>query len=133
MGLGSDEETCKNEFIEAMRARLEAEEPGSGANVDEPAVQENLGALGLAVFSILTVHAETISNLSTDNDFWQWVADVNTWLSELENWQQGVAQAFASWTPVQPAEQDLKTALLAVPSPGSAPTQAPTTLKGKIE
>lgn len=133
MGLGTDNTICKTEFIEAMRERLEAEEAGLGANVDKPAVQKNLGAMGLAIYRIATMHAETVSGLSTDQSFWKWVADVNSWLLELENWRQGMAQAFANWSPTLPAEQALKAALMAMPSPGSPPAQAPTDLKGKIK
>lgn len=133
MGLGPDREISKNEFIEAMRDRLEAEEPGLGANVDKPSVQENLGALGQAVYRIITVHAETESNSSTDEDFWQWVADVNTWLSKLENWQKGVAQAFADWTPTNLNDQALKDAITTLPSPGSSPGLTSGILKGKIK
>ena len=133
MGLGPDNEICKTEFVEAMRARLEAETPGSGINVDRDDVKPNLAALGLAVYRIATVHADTISDSTTDATFWQWVSDVNAWLSKLSTWQKGVAQAFAAWTPTLPAEQALKTALIAVADPGSPPASAPTALKGEIE
>jgi hypothetical protein len=133
MSLGPNNETCKSELIEAMRARLKAEDPELEANVEREDVKKNLGALGLAIYRIATVRAETIANLSTDPDFWEWIAGVSAWLLELKSWQQGVVEAFANWTPTLPAEQDLKTALLAVPSPGVPPEQVPTALKGKIE
>ncbi|MBV7328175.1 hypothetical protein KFU94_07920 [Chloroflexi bacterium TSY] len=133
MGLGNDNTISKTEFVDAMRVRLEAEQSGLGANVDDPSVQENLGALGQAVFRIATVHAETFSDGGTDDAFWQWITDVNAWLSGLATWQQGVAQAFDDWAPTQPAEQALKDKLIAVPSPGSPPMQPPTNLRGKIE
>jgi len=133
MGLGPDNTICKTEFVEAMRARLEAEEPGLGANVDDPSVQENLGALGQAVFQIATVHAEMVSDGVTDAAFWQWIIDANAWLSALATWQQGIAQAFVDWMPTQPAEQALRADLIAVPSPGSPPVFTPTNLRGKIE
>lgn len=133
MGLGPDNGICKTEFVEAMRARLIADDPKAGDNVDREDVQKNLGALGLAVYRIATVHAETNSDAATDAAFWQWVSDVNAWLSKLSTWQKGVAQAFAAWTPTLPAEQALKTALIAVSDPGSPPASAPTALKGEIE
>lgn len=126
MGLGTDNETCKTEFVEAMR-------PIAGDNVEVAEVQANLGALGQAVYRIATVHAETVSDETTDATFWQWVADVNAWLSALADWQQDVAQAFANWAPTQPAEQALKTNLVAAPDPGSPPTLTPTNSRGRIE
>jgi hypothetical protein len=132
MALGTDNTTCKTEFVEAMRARLVADDL-PGENVDRDDVQKNLGALGQAVFRIATVHAQTNSNAVTDTTFWQWINQVNAWLSALSTWQQGVAQAFANWTPTQPAEQALKTQLVAVPNPGLPPASAPTSLSGRIE
>jgi hypothetical protein len=133
MGLGPNKEISKNEFIEAMRVRLEADEPGLGANVDKPDVQKNLGALGLAVFRIATVHAETISDSSTEEDFWDWVSEVNAWLLKLETWQEEVVEAFTNWSPTSTEDQNLRTAIIGAESPGSPPAQAPTVLKGKIK
>lgn len=132
MGLGSDKEISKLEFIEAMRRRLEEEKPGLGANVDESGVQKNMGALGEAVFRIVTVHAETVSSTDTDSAFWQWVSDVNAWLAKVAAWQQGIAQAFTSWTPTLTAEQNLRTAVTALPSPGSPPSTSPVKVQGKV-
>ena len=70
-GLGEDNETCKQAFVETMRARLEAEKPGQGASVDDPSVQKNLDALGEAIYQIATVHAETVAESSTDQEFWR--------------------------------------------------------------
>lgn len=131
MGLGTNKDICKTEFVEAMRARLEAEQPGLGDNVDEPSVSANLGALGEAVYKIATVHAETFSDGAADSDFWQWVDEVDQWLRDLAAWQNGVSQAFAAWSPPDPAGQSLKAAITALTGPGAVPSP-PTELKGKI-
>jgi len=125
MSLGSDNSICKQEFAEAMR-------PIAGDNVDIPEIQANFGALGLAIYRIATVFAETASDNATDANFWNWVQSVSTWLTALSNWQIGMEQAFTTWAPVTPEGQDLKAKVLAVISPGPAPTSTPTSLKGKI-
>lgn len=115
MPLGNDNEVCKTEFKEAMRARLEAETPGSGANVDRPDVDPNFGALGTAVHHILTLDATWDSDAAADPAFWAWVTALAAWVT-------GVRAAVQAWTPVQPAEQALRTAILALPAPPPAPT-----------
>ncbi|SRR6266446_4664818 len=125
MSLGPDNTICKKEFTDAMRARLEADKPGSGSNVDLPDVQKNFGALGQAIYNIATRDADTTSNANIDPAFWKWVA-------ALDAWQKGVAQAFTNWQPTQPDGQALKTAILTVPTPQSTSAPAPTTVKGKI-
>ncbi len=132
MGLGPNKDRAAQEFIEAMRARLEADEPGLGANVDQPSVKGNLGALGEAVYNIATVHAETLSDATQDTAFWQWINDVDEWLQEMAAWQQGVTQAFADWAAAGAPDQGLKTAIGALTGPG-APPKPPTSLKGKIQ
>jgi hypothetical protein len=133
MSLGANGNVCKNEFIEAMRIRLESDTPGLGATMDKPDAQKNLIAFGTAVHRINTIHAEVVSNSTTDAEFWQWIAKTNAWLSALSAWQEGTSQAFANWTPTQPTEKALKVALMAVPQPGNPPTPVPTLLKGKIQ
>lgn len=118
MSLGPDKTICKKAFVDAMR-------PIAGDNVDLPQVNPNFGALGLAVYNILTQDAETSSNSTIDATFWKWVA-------ALDAWQQGVVQAFTNWQPTQPDGQALKAAILAVPTPQSASASAPTKLGGKI-
>ena len=125
MGLGTNNENCKTEFVEAMR-------PIAGDNVEVEQVQANLGALGLAVHRIITMHAEAVSDETTDEAFWHWVTEVNDWLAALAAWQQGVAQTFADWSPTQPEEETLKNNLTTVPSPGSPPSFTPKSLMGKI-
>ncbi|OKY74266.1 MAG: hypothetical protein BM485_14685 [Desulfobulbaceae bacterium DB1] len=132
MGLGPNKNTAKQEFVEAMRARLEAQEAGLGANVDEPSVNDNLGALGEAVYRILTVHAETLSNDGTDHAFWQWVEDVDTWLGRMASWQLGVNQAFSNWAAAGAADLQLKTAITGLQGPGTPPAP-PAQLKGKLK
>jgi hypothetical protein len=131
MGLGDDNGVCKEAFITAMRNRLEAEKEGLGANVEEPAVQQNLGALGQAVYTILTAHAETRSDASVDRDFWRWMERLDDWLQELRSWQLGVAKAFADWSPAEASARQLKASIAAVNAPGSLP-QPPRSLRGKI-
>jgi hypothetical protein len=132
MGLGTDNTICTSEFIEAMRAKLEAEEPGSGKDMDNPDVQKNFVPFGQAVYRIATVRADLASDATADAVFWQWVSDVNTWLKGLSAWQKGVAQAFSAWSPTLPAEVNLRSALIAVAQPGPPPAVAPSGLKGKI-
>lgn len=131
MGLGPNKEKAKTEFVEAMRVRLEAQEAWLGANVDEPSVNANLGALGEAVYRTLTVHAETLADNTTDHAFWQWVADVDRWLRDLALWQQGVDQAFTNWAAGGAADLQLKNDISALPGPGTPPAP-PVRLKGKI-
>jgi hypothetical protein len=109
MTLGADNAICKQEFVDAMR-------PIAGDNVDIPQIQDNLGALGTAVFRISTVQATTVSDAAADAAFWAWV-------SGIAAWQSGVAAAVTGWTPATAPEQALRTALLAIPSPPAAPTQ----------
>ncbi len=132
MGLGPDKEISKTEFVEAMRARLEDQEAGLGANVDDPSVSANLGALGEAVFKIATEHAETLSDATGDSEFWQWVLDVDNWLHDLADWQQGVNQAFTDWAAAGAANIALQTAITSLSAPGSLPTP-PTSQKGRIK
>lgn len=132
MGLGPNKDIAKQEFIEAMRARLEAQEAGLGANVDEPSVNANLAALGEAVYRIITVHAETLSDDGTDHAFWQWVEDVDQWLRRLASWQQGVNTAFTNWAAAGAADLQLKTAITGLQAPGTLPAP-PAGLKGKIK
>lgn len=132
MGLGNDKTIAKNEFVSAMRARLESDQPGLGANVDDPSVNANLGALGEAVYRIATVHAETRSDAAADSAFWQWVTDVDEWLHDLAAWRQGVTKAFADWTAAGAADQKLKADIAALNAPGSLPGP-PTFMKGKIK
>ncbi len=124
MSLGPD--NCKKAFVDAMS-------PIAGDNVKLDSVQKNLGALGGAVLQIATVYAETVSDVNFDpTGFWQWITAVENWLLALSSWQQGVVQAFNNYTPTLPAEQNLRTALLGVTSPGSPPASAPNAMKGKI-
>jgi hypothetical protein len=132
MSLGSNHETCTGELVEAMRARLDTEDPPAGENVDKPQVRKNFEALGEAVHQILTVRAETISQAPQDASFWAWIAAVTGYLAALGSWQQGVRQAVQAWTPADAPGQQLKAAILALPVPGAAPGPAPTGLTGKL-
>ena len=109
MSLGADNAVCKQEFVEAMR-------PIAGDNVDLPQVQDNLGALGTAVFRISTLRATTVSDAGADAAFWAWV-------SALAAWQLGVVAAVTAWTPVTAPEQSLRTALLALAAVPTPPTR----------
>jgi hypothetical protein len=133
MTLGADHTGCTTEFIEAMRARLVEDDPGAGANVDQEPIKKNFAALGLAVYRIATVRAETASDGAADAEFWAWVAGVQDWLGQLAAWQAGVVQAFTNWAPAEPAEVNLRTLVRAVPSPGPPPGAAPVRLRGRIE
>lgn len=127
-----DRTQVKEEFVEAMAARLEADQPGSGENARHPEVQKNFDALGLAVMRTLTEHAEPFSDSATDAAFWNWAAGVNAWLKALADWQTGVTNAFKNWTPATAAETNLKNAVVAVKAPGPPPAAAPAGLKGKV-
>ena len=131
MGLGGDSELSREAFITAMRNRLEAEKEGLGANVDDPGVQQNLGALGQAVYTILTAQAETRSDSEVDRDFWHWIQALDSWLHDLRDWQRGVSQAFADWSPADAPARQLKAAIKALNQPGSPPPP-PQSLKGRI-
>lgn len=134
MSLGSNYEIiCKREFIEAMRKRLEAEKPGMGENVDNEAVASNLGALGEALFIILTSHAKVFSESSPDDSFWKWISDVNKWLTEMRKWQKGVADIFTAWNPVTAEGIALKTAFMNLSNPGDPPASGPDKITGKIK
>jgi hypothetical protein len=132
MALGADQTVCRTELVEAMRARLIAEDPALGPNVDLPPVQANFDALGLAIFRIATVHGEAHSSATEDAAFWTWVSAVNAWLVALGAWQTGLSAAFVAWAPTLPAEQALRLALLAVPPPGAPPAAAPASLTGRV-
>jgi hypothetical protein len=133
MSLGTDKTIAAKEFVDAMRARLVAQDPSLGANVDDPAVRPNLEALGQAVFRIATVRAETVSDAASDAAFWQWVGEVQTWVTALAAWQTGLRAAFAAWTPTLPAEVALKAALLLLAVPPVPPTAPPNALRGTIK
>lgn len=133
MSLGPNNAIAATEFVEAMRARLIAQDPALGPNVDDPAVRPNLEALGQAVYRIATVHAETVSDAGSDAQFWAWVNGVQTWVTALAAWQTGVRAAFNAWTPTLPAEQALRAALLAVAVPPAPPGAAPTAQRGVVE
>jgi hypothetical protein len=123
MSLTTD--NCGTEFTEAMR-------PIAGDNVDLAPVQANLGALGLAVLRIATVHAETESNSAADAAFWQWVSATHAWMQAMNTWRSGVSGAFAAWAAATPAEIALKGAIAAVPAPPAPPAVAPALLKGRV-
>lgn len=127
-----DRNNVKDEFVEAMRVRLEADQPGAGENASHPEVQKNLDALGWAVIRTLTEHAEPFSNASNDAAFWNWVTAVNAWLNALAAWQTGVTNAFKNWTTATTAEANLKNAVINVTVPGAPPAVAPASLKGKV-
>ena len=131
MSLGTDNVVCKDEFVAAMRQRLDADGL-PGINVDRPDVNKNLAALGQAVFRIATVHAQTTSSAAHDVAFWQWITDVAAWLAAVDAWQNGVTAAFTAWTPATAPETALRTQLLAVPAPGAPPAAAPATLSGRV-
>jgi hypothetical protein len=134
-GLGSTSAICAEEFIEAVRAQLLADNPGApevAAKADQPAVQKNFGPFAQAVFRIATARARVRSTAEHDAAFWEWMAAVTAWADAMAGWQQAVTAAFDGWTPAGPAEQTLRDAVLAAPAPGDAPA-APTEMTGRIE
>lgn len=133
LGLGPDPGKCTTQFVEAMRARLNAMDPPQGDNVDNPDVQKNFAALGQAVFQIATALAATNSDSQEDAAFWAWIADVQAWLLKLSTWQVGVAQAFTTWAPATAPEIQLRNLVRGVTAPGAPPATAPTRMKGRIE
>lgn len=133
MSLGSNNAVSKSEFVEAMRNLLESKQPGSGANVDKPDVNDNLGALGTAVFRIATVHAEVVADAGVDVEFFTWVNAVNTWLNDLRDWQQHLVTQFQHWAPVTVPEQNFRTGVLGITDPGEPPATPPSILTGRIE
>jgi hypothetical protein len=133
MPLGSDASACTDEFVAAMRDRLDQLSPPAGGNVDLPDVRANLGALGAAVYHVLTgpTRAQTVSAAADDATFWGWVTSLTAEVAALRTWQQGVSAAVAAWAPADAPGQALKAALLALPQPGPAPA-APARLIGRI-
>lgn len=126
MALGPDPDvTCGPEFVEAMR-------PIGQDNVDRADVKPNLLALGKAVHAIATGPAEPYSGVTEDATFWQWVADLTAWATQMEQWRASVATAFAGWSPADAPGTALKGVLTAVQAPVMTPPAAPTEVKGKI-
>ena len=132
MALGPDETICRQEYIETMRARMEADNPGSGKNMDDPNVQKTFDTFAQVLYRVATVHAETQSDASTDTPYWSWVNGVNAWLSAMAAWQSGVHTAFSNWAPVGAADQALRNAVLALSDPPPVPLP-PSAIKGKVE
>jgi regulator of protease activity HflC (stomatin/prohibitin superfamily) len=130
MSLGPDKTICRDEYIEAMRQRLIAEDPALAENLENEGVKANFGALAEALFQVLTARAETLSTAAADPAFWQWVASMIVWAQAMTAWQAGVRQAFQNWAAAGP-NVAFKNAVLALSSPG-APPAAPASLKGKI-
>jgi len=131
MGLGPDNDIAKTEFINAMRARLEQEDKTLGKNMDDPAVQKNMGALAEAVYRIVTAHTDAVSTPQLDPEFWQWMEQVNHWLKELSEWQKGVAEAMDRWAATTQENLLLKSELAGLKAPGELPAP-PTSLKGRL-
>ena len=88
--------------------------------------------LGEAVFRILTVRAETQSDSTTDEQFWQWLTEVSLWIGRLREWQKAVVQSFEDWPAATPPEVGLREALLGLEDPRDPPELIPQGLKGKI-
>jgi hypothetical protein len=147
-GLGPDNSICKMAYIEPVRAQVLADKAAAeaagdqekadqlaktAANLDLPDYQKNIAPLAEAVYRILTEHAKTTTDLAIDAAFWQWMADVTTWLAALHDWQQGVAHAFSNWAAAGAADISLKTAVTALASPPAPPGSAPIRLTGRIE
>lgn len=140
MSLDGNAEISKQAFVKAMKERLETLDDQASKDIALQAinekkgeVQKNLGALGQAVYSILTDHAETTSSLSNDSDFWQWIQLVNAWLKDLSTWQEGVEKSFRDWQPGSEEGKDLKNKLLKLNSPKQPPNSPPKSLRGKIQ
>jgi hypothetical protein len=133
MALGSDATGCTDEFVAAMRARLNQLQPPAGANVDRPDVRANLAALATAVYRVLTAdgRAETTSSSDHDAAFWGWVTSLTAEVAALRTWQQQLTAAATAWVPADAPGQAFKTALLALPQPGAVPA-APARLMGRV-
>jgi hypothetical protein len=122
MALGPDPTVSTQEFVDAMRARLDKLSPPAGNNVDQDDVKENLGALAAAVHAILTRRAEVTSAPADDAAFW-------TWVKNLTAWQSAVSTAAAAWQPADASAAALKAALTSLPGGSLA---APPELKGRL-
>jgi hypothetical protein len=136
--LGATNEACVSEVIEAMRSRVLADAPDASTgqqlaqNLDKPEVQRNLAPIGDAVFRILRLRARPTADATTDAAFWQWVADVHARVTAIEAWQQGLAAAFAAWTPASPADVALKQAVSGLPAPSGGFPPPPKSLAGEV-
>jgi hypothetical protein len=133
MPLGPDPTVCTEQFVAAMRARLDELDPPAGANADLPDVRANLAALATGVYLALTGPglAQTSTGPAEDAGFWRWVAELTAEVAALRSWQQGVTAAFTTWAPADAPGLALKAALLALPQPGPVPA-APSGLVGRI-
>src|SRR5437660_6867780 len=111
-GLGPDNAICKSAYIAPVKAQVLADQAAAvaagdtekadqlaktAANLDLADYQKNIEPLAEAVYRILTLHAKTTTDAVIDAPFWDWMAEVTTWLSALSNWQQGVTNAFINW------------------------------------
>lgn len=132
MALGTDASVCTEELVAAMRARLEAEAKGLGANVDLEAVRANLAALGTAVFRVATVRADTSSDATADAAFWAWTGRVNDYMTAVQAWHSAFVTAVQAWMPTTAPEVQFKSKLVALPAPPAPPAAPPSSLKGKI-
>ena len=132
MALGPDETICKQEYIETMRTRMEADSPGSGKNMDDPDVQKTFDTFAQALYRVATVHAESRSDNGTDPGYWHWVGAVTAWMGAMAAWQSGVRHAVSAWAPAPGTDQALRNALLQLGSPGPVPAP-PTAITGKLQ
>ena len=134
MALGSDATACTDEFVAAMRARLDQLPQPAGGNADLPSVRANLAALATAVYRVLTAdgRAETTSSSDDDAVFWDWVKSLTAEVAALRTWQQQLTAAAAAWSPADAPGQAFKEALLKLPQPGAVPA-APARLMGRIK
>ena len=132
MALGPDETICKQEYIETMRTRMEADSPGSGKNMDDPDVQKTFDTFAQALYRVATLHAETRSDNGTDPGYWNWVGAVTAWMGAMAAWQSGVRHAVSAWAPAPGTDQALRNALLQLGSPGPVPAP-PTAITGKLQ
>jgi hypothetical protein len=131
MALTEEPSVCGLAFVEAMRAVLALDDLGD--NVDLPAVRRNLLALGAAVRTILIDPADTVSDAAEDTGYWQWVAALGAWATQMEAWRAGVRAAFSAWAPADAPGIALKAAVLGVQQPAAPPPPSPTQLRGRIE
>jgi hypothetical protein len=137
-GLGTTNDRCVGAVIEAMRSRVVADAPdvatgqALAGNLDRPEVQRNLAPIGDAVFRILTQHALTTADASSDPSFWQWLADVHARVAAAEAWQRGLAEAFAAWTAASAADLALKQAVSGLAAAAAVHPPAPVSLAGKV-
>ena len=134
MPLGRNDGTCVKIYVEAMKNSLpkaDASKPKPEDPPEIPTQDEHLGNVakpfGEAFFNLATKKAEVFSNQVLDKEFWEWVADVNSWLKQ----QKKVDESLQQWIEGSLQPQQMAVLLSELKKVGHPPN-APNELRGGI-